>query len=173
MASGMLMVFDEELDIMAIFMETEDGKSGTLLKSPISNNKNMEDEVNDAMDEAAFALEEYTFTELGTKTILGYECQGFQMENDEMKMIMYMALDAPVSFNQIYGDHMKTTPEGFDPKWLEKAENSIVMEMEMINKKRSKYNTKMTCVALEKSPKTLVVSDYEFMSLNLTAGSEN
>jgi len=45
--------------------------------------------------------------------------------------------------------------------------------MEMIHKKRSKYNTKMTCVALEKSPKTLVVSDYEFMSLNLTADSEN
>jgi len=121
MGNGMLMVFDEELDIMAIFMETEDGKSGTLLKSPISNNENMEDEVGDAMDEAASALEEYTFTELGTKTILGYECQGFQMENDEMKMIMYMAMDAPVSFNQIYGDHMKTTPEGFDPKWLEKA----------------------------------------------------
>ncbi len=68
---------------------------------------------------------------------------------------------------------MKTTPEGFDPKWLEKAENSIVMETEMIHKKRTKYNTKMTCVALEKAPKTLVVSDYEFMSLNLTAGSEN
>jgi len=68
---------------------------------------------------------------------------------------------------------MKTTLEGFDPKWMEKAENSIVMEMEMIHKKKKKDNTKMTCVALEKAPKTLVVSDYEFMSLNLSAGSKN
>lgn len=173
MANGMFMVFDEDLGIMAIFMETEDGKSGTLLKNPSGNNKITEDAVGDAMDEAASALEEFTITELGTKTILGYECQGFQMENDEMKMIMYMAMDAPVSFNQIYGDNMKTTPEGFDPKWMEKAENSIVMEMEMIHKKETKYNTKMTCLALEKSPKTLVVSDYEFMNLNSHEGRKN
>jgi hypothetical protein len=56
---------------------------------------------------------------------------------------------------------------------LEKAENSIVMEMDMTNKKKKKYNAKMTCVALEKSPKTLVVRDYEFMKLDMDASSED
>ena len=166
MANGMLMVFDQELDIMAIFMETEDGKSGTLLKNPSSD-------IVDMAGQEVTASEDYTLIEIGTKTILGYECQGFQMENEELKMTMYMAMDAPVSFNQVYGSHMKTTPKGFDPKWMEKAETSIVMEMEMINKKKKKYNAKMTCVALEKSPKTLVVSDYEFMNLNTNAVGEN
>ena len=160
MANGMFMVFDEKLDIMAIFMETEDGKSGTLLKNPSID-------IEDIAEQEEANLEDYTFTEIGTKTILGYECQGFQMENDEMKITMYMAMDAQVSFNQVYGSHMKTKPKGFDPKWMEKAENSIVMEMDMIHKKKKKYNAKITCVALEKSPKTLVVSDYEFMKLNL------
>ena len=166
MANGMLMLFDQELDIMAIFMDTEDGKSGTLLKNPSID-------LEDITEQEDANLEGYTFTEIGTKTILGYECQGFQVENDEMKMMMYIAMDAPVSFNQVYGNHMKTTPKGFDPKWMEKAENSILMEMEMINKKKKKYNMKMTCVTLEKSAKTLVVSDYEFMNLNFEEETKN
>ena len=166
MANGMFMVFDKKLDIMAIFMETEDGKSGTLLKNPTVD-------VGDIAEQEATNMEDYKFTEIGTKTILGYKCQGFQMENDEMKMTMYMAMDAPVSFNQVYGSHMKTTPKGFDPKWMEKAESSIVMEMDMTHKKKKKYSTKMTCVALEKSPMTLVVSEYEFMKLDVVATSED
>lgn len=162
MANNMFMVFDEGLDVMAIFMETENGKAGHLFKNPTIN-------VEDIEEHEAANLDDYAFTEIGTKTILGYKCQGFQMENDEIKMTMYMAMDAPVSFNQVYGSHMKTTPKGFDPKWLEKAENSIVMEMDLINKKKKKYSAKMTCVTLEKSPKVVVVSDYEFMNLNVSA----
>lgn len=166
MANGMLMVFDKELDIMAIFMETEDGKTGTLLKNPSIN-------IEDVAEAEDANLDDYTFTEIGTKTILGYECQGFQIENEELTMTMYIAMDAPVSFNQIYGSHMKTTPKGFDPKWMENADSSIVMEMEVIYKSKKKYNTKMTCVALEKSSKKLVVSDYEFMNLNLDEETKN
>lgn len=166
MANGMFMVFDQKLDIIAIFMETEDSKSGTLLKNPSID-------IEDVAEQEDSNLEDYTITEIGTKTILGYECQGFQMENDDMKMTMYMAMDAPVSFNQVYGSHMKTTPKGFDPKWMEKADSSIVMEMDMVHKKKKKYSAKMTCVALEKSPKAIVVSDYEFMDLNADKGGEN
>ena len=88
-------------------------------------------------------------------------------------MTMYVAMDAHVSFNQVYGNHMKTTPKGFDQKWMKKAENSIMMEMDITNKKKKKYNAKMTCVALEKMPKTVVVSEYEFMNLNAEASKED
>ncbi|MCL5128367.1 MULTISPECIES: DUF4412 domain-containing protein [unclassified Algibacter] len=158
-ANGMFMVFDKELGIMAIFMETEDVKSGTLLKNPTID-------IEDVAEQEETNIDEYTFIEIGNKTILGYECQGFKVENDELEMTMYMAMDSPVSFNQVYGNHLKTTQKGFNPKWMEKAENSIVMEMDMTHKKKKKYSAKMTCVALEKSPKTIVVSDYEFMDLN-------
>ena len=161
MANGMFMVMDQGLNIMAIFMDSENGKSGHVLKNPTESLEDMADEGNENMDD-------YSFKEIGTKTILGYECQGFQMENEELKMTMYVAMDAPVSFNQVYGGMQpKALPKGFDPKWLDKAENSIMMEMDMVNKKKKKFSAKMTCVALEKSPKTLVVSEYEFMNLNM------
>lgn len=154
--NNMVMVFDQKLDIMAMFMDTKSGKSGHLISNQSSD-----------ADVDTMNIDDYTFTEIGAKTILGYECQGFQIENEELKMTMYLALEAPISFNQVYGSHMKTTPKGFNSKWLEKAERSIVMEMEINNKKKKKYNAKMTCIALEKSQKTLVVSDYKFMDLSV------
>ncbi|WP_400075267.1 DUF4412 domain-containing protein [Winogradskyella sp. R77965] len=168
MANGIFMVFDEELDIMAIFMDTKNGKgkAGQILK-------NSSGDIEELSEEDAAILDDYTFTELDTKTILGYECQGYQMENDELKMTMYFATDSPVSFNQVYGNHIKNVPEGFDPKWMEKAENSIIMEMDIENKKRKKHSAKMVCVALEESPKTLVVSEYEFMNLNTNPSGQN
>lgn len=165
MAEGMFMVFDQNLNVLTIFMETENGKAGQVLQTP--------DMAVDTTDEDIASMEDYTFKEVGTKTILGYECQGFQMENEDMKMTMYVALDAPVSFNQVYGGSPKSLPKGFDPKWMEKAENSIMMEMDIINKKKKKFSAKMTCVTLEKSPKTIVISDYEFMKLDPNAGREN
>ena len=164
MAEGMFLVFDQELNVLTIFMDSENGKAGHVLQTP-----DMADEIDDA-DIAEMG--DYTFKEIDTKTILGYECQGFQMENDELKMTMYVALDSPVSFNQVYGGNPKSLPKGFDPKWMEKAENSIMMEMDVVNKKKKKFSAKMTCVALEKSPKTIVVADYEFMKLDPNAGRE-
>lgn len=160
MANGMFMIFDEGLGAMVILMETENGKSGHVLKNPTGDIDNISEEADVA------SMGDYTFKELSSKTILGYECQGFQMENDELEMTMYVALDAPVSFNQVYGGHVKTKPKGFDPKWMEKSENSIVMEMDIVNKKKKKFSAKMTCVALEKYPKTILIKDYEFIDSN-------
>jgi len=58
---------------------------------------------------------------------------------------------------------IKETPQGFDPKWMEKSKNSIVMEMDLVHKKKKKFNAKMTCIALEKASKTMVIKDYQFM----------
>jgi len=93
MANGMFMVMDQELEIMAIFMETQNGKAGQIMKSPSGD-------IDDVASENASQIDNYTFKEIGVKTILGYECQGFQMENDELTMTMYMAMDAPVSFKR-------------------------------------------------------------------------
>jgi len=115
----MFMIFDEALGIIVILMENEDTKSGYALKKPTTNIENISD------DDTDKPLADYTIKELDTKTILGYECQGFQMENEDLKMTMYVALDAPVSFNQVYGGHVKNTPQGFDPKWMEKYSEDI------------------------------------------------
>ncbi len=159
MMNGMFMVMDQGLKTMTIFMSTDGKKSGHIVPM-------MTDEIVDQADDEQL-MSDMNYKELGTKTILGYECQGFQIENKEMKMIMYVTFDAPVSFNQVYGGtNSKALPKGFDPKWMKGADNSLMMEMTFINKKKKKYSATMTCVELVNEPISIVVSEYEFMKLN-------
>ncbi len=152
-ASDMFMVMDAELGAHIIFMDLEGSKMAQVMD--INLEDIMEDDSNDVSD--------YTFTELGTKTILGYTCQGFKMENDEVEMIMYVTNDAPVSFTQVFGQDANTLPKGFDPKWLDKMENGCMMEMDFKNKKKDKHSAKMRCVAIEKDVRSMKLSDYQIM----------
>lgn len=129
-------------------------KTGTVMSNPdIAEASSQESDMGD-----------YEFKEIGTKEILGYTCQGFQMESDDTKMTMYVAFDIPVSFDNMYsGNNAKQLPKGFDPKWLDKiGDNSLMMEMDFVNKKKSKQSAKMTCVALENEPLTVNISEYDF-----------
>ena len=152
---GMFMVMDESLKVMTLFTDMNGQKSGHIL----STDQNLEIDDEDENE----AMEDFTFKEIGTKTILKYECQGFEFENSEYKMKMYVTFDAPISFNQVFGAHTKNTPQGFNPKWLKKEDNSLVLEMDFIHKKKKKFNSKMVCVALEKEPTSIVTSEYQFM----------
>ncbi len=160
--NGMFMVIDESIKAMTIFMSTDGKKSGHIVPSQTEETVELAEE-----DQL---MKDMNYKELGTKEILGYQCQGFQIENKEIKMIMYVTFDAPVSFNQVYGGtNSKALPKGFDPKWLKGADNSLMMEMTFVNKKKKKFNTTMTCVELANEPKTIVVADYEFMKLDAQA----
>lgn len=159
MMNGMFMVMDETLKTMTIFMDSNGKKSGQIVPSPT-------DEIVEQAEDDQL-MKDMNFKELDTKVILGYTCQGFQIENNEIKMIMYVTFDAPVSFNRVYGGtNSKALPKGFDPKWLKGADTSLMMEMTFINKKKKKFNATMTCVELVNEAKTIVVADYEFMKLN-------
>lgn len=161
MAGNMLMIQDMGLDVMTIFMEANGMKSGHIVSTSVDEKFDP-----DAVEAEMMDAEEFSFKEIGSKEVLGYQCQGFLMENKEMKMTMYVAMDAPVSFNQVYGGQPKKMPKGFDPKWLEKADSSIVMEMNMVHKKKKKFSAKMSCIGLDNEPMSINVSDYEFIKLD-------
>jgi len=162
--NGMFMVMDQEAKAMTVFMSANGKKSGHIVPS-------MTDVADTADNEQL--MSEMNYKELDTKTILGYECQGFQLENKDMKMVMYITFDAPVSFNQVYGGtNSKALPKGFDPKWLKRADNSLMMEMTFTNKKKKKYSATMTCVELAEHAHTINVNEYEFMKLNTQQTSE-
>ena len=153
----MLMVFDPTLSTTTILMDYNGKKTGTITKNP--------DMMKAASEETD--MQGYEFREVGTKEILGFACQGFQVENEEALMTMYVAFDTPVSFNNVYGNDPKRLPKGFDLKWLEKAgENSLVMEMDFKNKKKPKQSVKMTCIDLEKESLTIDLSAYDFSFQN-------
>lgn len=159
----MFMVMDIEHNINIILMDMGDKKMANPMS--LANDIDIENE-----DESL--ADKYSFEEIGSKEILGYECQGFRMENDEVEMIIYATMDAPVSFSQIYGVDTKNMPKGFNPKWLDKIENSLVMEMEYTDKNKKKNTAKMTCVALNEKSISINISDYEFMNLNIPTGEE-
>jgi len=153
----MFMVTDFDRNINTIFMET----NGTKMAMPtsIAVDTNIESDKDKSAD--------YTFKKIGSKTILGYKCQGFKAETDEAITILYVTEEAPISFNQLFGSNAKNIPKGFDPKMLSTIKNGLIMEMEYTNKEEKNNTTTLRCVLLRKNPFTIKKSDYQFMNINI------
>ncbi|SFZ93420.1 protein of unknown function [Flaviramulus basaltis] len=149
---NMFMVYDLKNELMAIFMANGTKKTGMAMSIP---------KMDEIVEDQDFS--ETSFKEIGTKEILGYTCQGFEMDSKEYHIVMYVAFNTPVSFNNYKESMSKNLPKGFNKKWLEKLEdNSLMMEMTYTNKKKSKLSGTMTCVALVNETKSIQVSDYSF-----------
>jgi len=156
MMGNMLMIMDNSLGSITMLFENEGKKIGQIMTNPTVDIKDTENNV-----------EDFEIKKIGTKQILGYTCQGFQMENNEMTVITYIATNTPVSLNSIFQNNTENLPKGFDPKWLNEfaGKNSLMMEMEMINKKKKKKSAKMRCLALKQEPLTINISNYEFFKM--------
>lgn len=150
------MVVDIQRNINTIFMESNGAKMA--MPSSVSLDTDFDSDDLDKSDN-------FSFTEMGTKTILGYNCQGYKMENDDSISIIYVTKDAPVSFTQLFIGN-NNIPHGFNPEWLKKIDNSLVMEMEHTNKTENNITT-MKCVLLNKNDFTISKSDYQFINLNI------
>lgn len=155
---NMIMVMDVERSVTTMFMDMGDSKMAMPTEIPLDT---------DLEDNDLDTTGEFVFEEIGTKVILGRTCQGFRMENEEMKVIIYSMLDAPVSFNQVFATDTQKMPKGFNPKWLEKMENALMMEMNYTDKTKSLNSTKMECVLLTEEAFVVSKSDYQFMNLNM------
>lgn len=148
---GMFMVMDNQLGVNAMFMDMMGKK--VVQKSKLKLSDFTDDSQND----------NFEFSKIDKKTIMGYECQGFVGENDKSKVTMYITDQAPVSFVQIWGTNDKL-PKGFNPEWLETySENGLMMEMIYVDKKKSKNNTTMICTNLESTSKSIDTSEYGSM----------
>jgi len=158
-AGLMFMVTDFYRNINTIFMET----NGSKMAMPTVLNL----DVNIESDEK-IKSNDFSFKKIGTKTILGYKCQGFKAVTDEATTIIYVTNDSPVSFNQLFGSNVKSIPKGFDPKMLSTIKNGLIMEMEYTSKEDKNNTTTLKCVILKKNPFTINKSDYQFMNMNLS-----
>ncbi len=148
----MFMVMDTNLNITAMFMEMMGKNVVQKTKLKVSDLGSDED------------LSEFTVTEIDSKTINGYECEGFVSENDKMKITFYITDDVPVSFNQMFGANSKNMPKGFNPELMKKyADNGLMMEMIFEDKKKSKNNMTMQCTSLEKTDFSIDTTKYGSM----------
>ncbi|GLU43768.1 hypothetical protein [Allomuricauda sp. NBRC 101325] len=117
---------------------------------------------------------DYTFTELPPKVILNFNCKGVQMENDEYLMTLFYATDAPVSFFKVFGDDKKSIPKGFDPRWLDKMKDGLVMEMVCTNKKKDKFSFTMTAQSLDQKEFSIHPAEFQFMNgIMMGMGAKN
>jgi len=158
----MYTVMDLDRNINTIFMDMNGQRMAMATSIPMDM---------DFEDEGSIA-DEYTFKEIGSKEIMGYTCQGFTMENNETKMTIYAAMEAPVSFSQIFGMKTDKAPKGFNPKWLDKMENSLVMEVQYQDKKKKKNSLKMRCISLNEEFFSIDKNEYEFMDLGALPSEE-
>ncbi len=138
MMSGMFIVMDFYRELSIMFMNGF--VKGTKL------------DMSNASDIDNRAMQNMTFEKIGSKTILGYQCEGYRAESDEYLMTMYVTNEAGIGFVGIY-KNQKYFPKGFGPDWV--TENSLMMEMQMVDKKNSKKSMTMTCTEIERENFTI------------------
>lgn len=148
--STVLMVMDSKADAAIMFMNASGQNMAQMTKLPDPSKKGSDDE--------------FTYKEIGTKTILGYECFGIEVENKGYKATMYYTLDAPVSFSALFSFAKGNAPKGFDPALIEVLkEDALLMEMHGVNKKKSKESYDLTAISLNKKDTSIKKGDYQFM----------
>ena len=151
------MVFDEGLNTMVMFMESQGNKIVQMFPIPEAKDSN------NAID--------FTISELPPKTILGYSCKGLQLENDKYIAKVYHASDTPISlanFLSFAGQKSMNLPD-LDPRIIEQFSNGLVMEMEFEDKRKSKNNFNIKAKSLEQAPTKINKNEYQVM--NFFAGA--
>lgn len=145
-------VMDNNYNVSAMFMEIAGRKIVQKTKLKLDDIKTDEDNSN------------FTIKEIGSKNILGYNCQGFIVEDKDSHITIYITNEAPISFNKVWDTGKNKMPKGFDPEWVKKySKSGLVMEMHYVDKKKPKNNTSMNCIGLDKTDFSINTSDYGSM----------
>lgn len=85
--------------------------------------------------------------------------KGIKAINDAHEIAMYFKTEVPVSFNVIYKNKLSNIPEGLK-KYFKENERSLMLEMKMNDKDKSKNNATMECIGLEEVQKQIDKSNY-------------
>lgn len=101
----------------------------------------------------------YKVSEIPGKTILGYPCKGMKMENDQYEFKIYYTNDAPFGMTNFMNSNQMY------PKMASKAfnENTLMMEVEMKDKKNNKNNAKMECTLVKENKYSFSTAGYTSM----------
>ncbi len=152
-----LMVMDPSTGVNVMLMEVE-GKKIIQNMPSVADVSQENYETNDNVNN-------FKIKKIGTKKIMGYTCQGFEVQLEEGVSTIYINPNSPVSFNR--GGDPNFTAKGFDAAWLKEFENGLMMEMTFVSSKKAKYDMKMTCVELVRKPLTINISEYKsFMEMD-------
>lgn len=152
-AGDLFMVLDQEKDLSIMYFDSEGKKF-------LMATKTDEEELIKEEDKSFY--DDYKIEEIEGKTILGYGCKGYRAENEEHVMKFYVTNEAPVTLTGIQQGKDTKLPKGFNADWFQEGE-SLMMEMEMEDKKDPAKNARMVCTSLEEHRLTINKKDYNSM----------
>lgn len=148
-AKEMKMVYDAAKSLMVMYMDQNDQKMAMAFKS----------EMSDLMEEEE--QEAFEVREIPGKEIMGYNCQGFEVETADYLVTIYNTFEAEVSLANVFGMN-KDLPDNFDPKWIKKdGKYGLMMEMYMKDKSDKGEDVSMRCTDLTKNEMEINKSDYQ------------
>lgn len=148
---NVLMVVDNQKDLMVMFMDAQGAKM--LMATKFDPKTTVEDE--DFYKNAQVR-------EIENKTILGYPCQGYEVESEKYKMRFWVTDKPEVSFTKMFLYGKTKLPAGINEKWL-KAGNGLILEMDMTDKSNSKNNANMIATDLQQERFTVKKANYRSM----------
>lgn len=154
------MLFDSELNTMVMFMEAQGGKY--LQMFPIPEPRKTNDKV------------DFDIKELPPKTILGYNCEGLQLEDDRYILKAYHATGTPITLSNFlnFGGNKNMDLPDIDPRIIEQFSDGLIMEMHMTDKKKSKNNMSIIAKSLDKVPTSIKKGEYQNMDFLSTMGEK-
>jgi len=148
---NLYMVIDKNLELMIMFSESEGKK--------MINAASYKNSLQQLGATKNFERDKYKFKKVGNKNILGYNCKGFQVENQEEVMTFYITTEPGIQFDAIYNSDQTNLPKNFNPDWIYK-EKAILMQLSMEGLKNAKNNITLTCTKLSRKQFNLNKKDY-------------
>lgn len=150
-----LMVYDFKKNAMVMFMENGDQKMAMKMKMP--NAKKMQKKfgkkiIPDEKDE------EVDIVPIKGKTILGYQCDGYQVTSKDGVGQFWVTNEAPVTINEVFAN-FKSLPK--------KARNyplsvkSLILEMNYTAHRGKKDNMTMLCTQLVENKVEIHKNEYK------------
>ena len=151
-AEGMFMVMDGDIKSTISFIEQEENKMALTYSLP--------DDLSSA-DDSDTESEDMVITDLPSKTILGYEAQGKQIETDESTIIMYYTDEINMSFSGMFPSfkNNEKTPNYNYPKDMR---NASVLYME-VTEKESGDTFIMEGISIDEVDRNIRIEDYQFL----------
>jgi len=158
--SNAVMVYDLENQAMVTFMDNNGQKMAMKMRMPLE--EKMQEMIEKTQKGENNAANTANITPLPSKTILGYNCKGYLVKQDEGTSKIYITDEAPVSFVGMFAN-LEKMQKSMSSSPIPFSKNSLMMEMEYTSSKRKKDNVHMICTALKKAPFTIHKADYKGM----------
>lgn len=151
-AEGMFMVMDGNIKSTISFIEQDENMMALTYSLPDDLSSDDDSELDD---------DDMVITDLPSKTILGYEAQGKQIETDESTVIIYYTDEIKMSFSGMFPSfkNNEKTPDYDYPKDMQ---NASVLYMEVTEKESGDTFT-MEGIAIEEVNRTIKTGDYQFL----------